>query len=131
LEDDLVFPRLGPPHRGCTQEVAYLGRGGVALITGTVDEVQAWLDDQGDQTFVGTRSAATAWIDELRDADKSFVVRRNRFRTTPDGEEGLIYLCPSHQLFFCHVEPAMRMTSRLLRPGRAPAEIVRLGVLDG
>ena len=56
---------------------------------------------------------------------------RNRFTTTPDGEEGLNYLCPSYKDFFHHIDPAMRMMSRLLRQGRAPAEIMRLGVPDG
>ena len=53
---------------------------------------------------------------------------RNRFTTTPDGEEGLNYLCPGYKAFFHHVDPAMRLMSRLLHQGRAPAEIVRLGV---
>ncbi|MDJ0791140.1 MAG: anaerobic sulfatase maturase [Acidimicrobiia bacterium] len=53
---------------------------------------------------------------------------RNRFTTTPDGEEGLNYLCPSYKDFFHHIDPAMKMMSRLLRQGRAPAEIMKLGV---
>ena len=56
---------------------------------------------------------------------------RNRFTTTPDGEDGLNYLCPSYKDFFHHIDPAMKMMSRLLKQGRAPAEIVRLGVPDG
>lgn len=53
---------------------------------------------------------------------------RNRFRSTPDGEDGLNYLCPGYKAFFGHIDPAMRMMSRLLSQGRAPSEIVRLGV---
>jgi hypothetical protein len=53
---------------------------------------------------------------------------RNRFTTTPDGEEGLNYLCPSYKAFFKHVDPAMKLMSRLLKQNRAPAEIVQLGV---
>lgn len=53
---------------------------------------------------------------------------RNRFTHTPDGEDGLNYLCPSYKAFFHHVDPAMQLMSRLLRQGRAPSEIVRLGV---
>ncbi len=56
---------------------------------------------------------------------------RNRFTVTPDGEEGLNYLCPSYKAFFNHVDPAMRLMSRLLRQGRAPSEITRLGVPSG
>jgi uncharacterized protein len=53
---------------------------------------------------------------------------RNRFATTPDGEAGLNYLCPSYKAFFGHVDPAMRFMSSLLEEGRAPSEITRLGV---
>lgn len=55
---------------------------------------------------------------------------RNRFALTPDGEEGLNYLCPSYKTFFNHIDPAMQLMSRLLNQGRAPSEIVRLGVPD-
>ena len=53
---------------------------------------------------------------------------RNRFTETPDGESGLNYLCPSYKDFFSHIDPAMLLMSRLLKQGRAPAEITRLGV---
>jgi len=56
---------------------------------------------------------------------------RNRFATTPDGEEGLNYLCPSYKAFFKHIDPAMKLMSRLLKQNRAPAEIVQLGVPKG
>jgi uncharacterized protein len=48
---------------------------------------------------------------------------RNRFTTTPDGEQGLNYLCPSYKSFFAHIDPAMREMSRLLEQGRPPSEI--------
>ncbi len=47
---------------------------------------------------------------------------RNRFRSTPDGEEGLNYLCPSYKSFFGHVDEPMRVMSSLLHAGRAPSE---------
>jgi uncharacterized protein len=50
---------------------------------------------------------------------------RNRFIKTPDGEEGLNYLCAGYKLFFHHVDQPMRIMSDLLRQNRAPAEIVR------
>jgi len=53
---------------------------------------------------------------------------RNRFTTTPDGEEGLNYLCPSYKAFFKHVDPAMKHMSCLLKQNRAPSKIVKLGV---
>ncbi len=47
---------------------------------------------------------------------------RNRFRSTPDGEEGLNYLCASYKSFFGHVDEPMRTMSSLLHAGRAPSE---------
>jgi len=53
---------------------------------------------------------------------------RNRFISTPDGEDGLNYLCTGYKAFFNHVDPAMKLMSRLLVKNRAPSEIVQLGV---
>jgi len=50
---------------------------------------------------------------------------RNRFIQTPDGEEGLNYLCAGYKLFFQHVDRPMRLMADLLRRNRAPSEIVR------
>ena len=47
---------------------------------------------------------------------------RNRFTTTPDGEDGLNYLCPGYKTFFNHIEGAMRLMSSLLQQGRAPSQ---------
>jgi uncharacterized protein len=47
---------------------------------------------------------------------------RNRFTTTPDGEDGLNYLCPGYKNFFNHIESAMRLMSSLLQQGRAPSQ---------
>jgi uncharacterized protein len=49
---------------------------------------------------------------------------RNRFIQTPDGEEGLNYLCAGYKLFFHHVDRPMRIMADLLRRNRAPSEIV-------
>jgi uncharacterized protein len=51
---------------------------------------------------------------------------KDRFITTPDGEEGLNYLCEGFKAFFHHVERPMRIMGALLARGRAPSEIVRL-----
>ena len=41
---------------------------------------------------------------------------KDRIRTTPDGEDGLNYLCPSYKRFFGHTAPAFRrMAARLGR----------------
>ena len=48
---------------------------------------------------------------------------KDRFTTTPDGEPGLHYLCPSYKAFFGHIRPAMEAMCALLRAGRAPSEL--------
>lgn len=54
---------------------------------------------------------------------------RNRFATTPDGEQGLNYLCPGYKSFFNHVDRAMRVMCDLLARGRAPSEIKSMEVV--
>ena len=49
---------------------------------------------------------------------------KDRFTTTPDGEPGLNYLCPSFKRFFHHLQYPMRAMSELLATDRAPAEIM-------
>lgn len=51
---------------------------------------------------------------------------KNRFVRTPDGEDGLNYLCPSYELFFNHIDHPMRLMSQLLHEGRAPSEVSAL-----
>ncbi|KAA3636327.1 MAG: anaerobic sulfatase maturase [Armatimonadetes bacterium] len=48
---------------------------------------------------------------------------KNRFIQTPDGEDGLNYLCAGYKIFFNHVDRPMRMMSDLLRANRAPSEL--------
>ena len=48
---------------------------------------------------------------------------KNRFVRTPDGEDGLNYLCPSYKAFFNHIDHPMQLMSRLLGEGRAPSEV--------
>jgi uncharacterized protein len=49
---------------------------------------------------------------------------KHRFCKTPDGEDGLNYLCPAYKLFFNHIDRPMRVMADLLRQGRAPAEVM-------
>ncbi len=49
---------------------------------------------------------------------------KDRFATSPYGEPGQHYLCPSYQAFFRHVRQPMLAMSALLHDGRAPAEIM-------
>ncbi len=46
---------------------------------------------------------------------------RNRFIATPDGEDGLNYLCAGYKLFFNHIDPVMKLMSQLLKQGQAPS----------
>jgi len=48
---------------------------------------------------------------------------RNRFTRTPDGEEGLNYLCAGYKSFFTHIDGPMRLMAQLLRSGRYADEI--------
>jgi uncharacterized protein len=53
---------------------------------------------------------------------------KHRFVTTPDGEQGLSYLCSAYKRFFDHIDPYMRTMAQLLAAGRPAADIV--GILD-
>jgi uncharacterized protein len=54
---------------------------------------------------------------------------RNRFIQTPDGEEGLNYLCTGYKAFFKHVDRPMRIMAELLRNRRYADEV--MGILAG
>jgi uncharacterized protein len=49
---------------------------------------------------------------------------RNRFVKTPDGKEGVNYLCEGYRMFFQHIDQPMRKMAEYLRQGRAAAEIM-------
>jgi uncharacterized protein len=51
---------------------------------------------------------------------------KDRFTTTPDGEPGLHYLCPSYQAFFRHITPELDDMCTLLRAGRSPVEMIEV-----
>ncbi len=55
---------------------------------------------------------------------------RNRFIRTPDGEDGLNYLCAGYKAFFTHVDRPMRTMANLLRQGRYADEIMSLLVAE-
>lgn len=50
---------------------------------------------------------------------------RNRFIRTPDGEEGLNYLCAGYKAFFTHIDRSMQTMADLLRQGRYADEIMQ------
>lgn len=51
---------------------------------------------------------------------------RNRFVRTPDGEEGLNYLCEGYKHFFGHIDAPMRKMADLLRSGRQAPEVMEM-----
>jgi uncharacterized protein len=51
---------------------------------------------------------------------------KNRFTKTPDGEDGLNYLCGGYKIFFNHIDGPMRIMSDLLNRNRAPAELTSI-----
>ena len=54
---------------------------------------------------------------------------KHRFIRTPDGEEGLNYLCPAYKMFFNHIDPYMKMMGQLLENGYAAGDI--MGMVAG
>jgi uncharacterized protein len=49
---------------------------------------------------------------------------KNRIRRTPDGEEGLNYLCEGYKAFFSHIDKPLRIMAELLRKKLPPANIM-------
>ncbi len=49
---------------------------------------------------------------------------KNRFIQTPDGEEGLNYLCAGYRAFFNHVRPTMNFMTSELAQRRPPANVM-------
>jgi uncharacterized protein len=50
---------------------------------------------------------------------------KHRFIKTPDGEEGLNYLCAGYKIFFNHIDPYMKFMANELRNKRAPANVMK------
>ena len=49
---------------------------------------------------------------------------KQRFTKTPDGEDGLNYLCKGYKMIFGHMDPYMRVMADFLRQGRPAADIM-------
>jgi len=49
---------------------------------------------------------------------------KHRFIQTPDGEEGLNYLCAGYKKFFRYIDPYMRFMTSELRQGRSAAGVM-------
>ena len=51
---------------------------------------------------------------------------KRRFAKTPNGEDGLNYLCAGYKRFFRHVDPYMRFMAAMLRRRQSPAHVMSL-----
>ncbi len=51
---------------------------------------------------------------------------KNRFLKTPDGEEGLNYLCAGYRAFFNHIDPTMKQMAQALRAGRPASDVMEV-----
>ena len=49
---------------------------------------------------------------------------KHRFTRTPDGEEGLNYLCAGYKMFFRHIDPYMKFMAAELQAERPPANVM-------
>lgn len=50
---------------------------------------------------------------------------KHRFIQTPDGEDGLNYLCAGYKKFFTHIDPYMKFMADELKQERAPANVMK------
>jgi uncharacterized protein len=55
---------------------------------------------------------------------------KNRFIRTPDGEDGLNYLCAGYKAFFNHIDGTMKIMAELLRRGRFADEITQISAAN-
>lgn len=51
---------------------------------------------------------------------------KNRFIETPDGEQGLNYLCEGYKAFFAHADRPMKIMAGLIRRGRLAEEVMKV-----
>lgn len=50
---------------------------------------------------------------------------KHRFIQTPDGEDGLNYLCAGYKKFFTYIDPYMKFMTNELKQERAPANVMK------
>ena len=51
---------------------------------------------------------------------------KNRLIKTPDGQEGLNYLCQGYKAFFKHADRSMRIMAELIRSGKQAEEVMKI-----
>jgi uncharacterized protein len=91
------------------------------------DSLAAMVNSDRQSEFGRAKSATLPKF--CRECDVKFACNgecpKHRFIQTPDGEDGLNYLCPAYKKFFHHVAPAMKQMAALLYARQAPAEIMK------
>lgn len=55
---------------------------------------------------------------------------KNRILLTPDGEQGLNYLCAGYRAFFNHIDGPMKRMAQLLKQRRSPALVMESAVSE-
>ncbi len=80
---------------------------------------------QTEQQLDFGKAKATTLPEYCRSCEVRFACQggcpKNRFIRTPDGEDGLNYLCAGYKTFFNHIDKPMQAMSDLLNQGMAPA----------
>lgn len=51
---------------------------------------------------------------------------KHRFRTAPDGEPGLNYLCAGYKAYFTRIAPSLKWLAQIIRSGRPASDIMGL-----
>jgi len=90
------------------------------------DALGDMVDSPQQQAFSNAKS--TTLPKYCRECDVRFACHgecpKHRFLKTPDGEEGLNYLCAGYKAFFRHVDPYMKQMTDLLRRQMPPALVM-------
>ncbi len=89
-------------------------------------ELRALVDSEAQRRFGEAKRDSLPKY--CRECDVRFACNgecpKHRFMKTPDGEDGLNYLCAGYKRFFHHIDRYMSLMARLLRQQRPAADIM-------
>ena len=92
------------------------------------ESIAAMVNSQTQKKFGESKSSTLPKF--CRECDVRFACHgecpKHRFIKTPDGEEGLNYLCAGYKKFFRHVDPYMKQMSAFLDARQSPANIMEM-----
>lgn len=92
-----------------------------------MDQPLSSLVNSAQQLEFGREKASTL-PKYCRECDVRFACHgecpKHRFLKTPDGEDGLNYLCSGYQSFFRHIDPYMRFMAAMIQRRQAPARVM-------